>query len=308
MPFPLRLYTMRLYSIPRQFPEEEGYRSEYLVSCRNKRQRHITKFNKAINTITELITQNSDSDDINKSNDLLEVIINKIRKLTSETLKHELSHKIKEQDLNVCTTLEFKLIQLRNSIESYINMKIKPCKSSSSRSHNVTPRAKSPPISEPLHYSVTKMCKAESHADSQKDSDSSFSSKKSSKSSLKLSLTKSSKESLNMSDKAPPSNTSYLSLERRQTAQFDQLLAEQSKERVQRKLLILEKSFELQKEQLLEEAFEDECKVQLATLERKGKLSFNRNESTSVLAHSLPEIVPKNSFDIYQNTKKEPYQ
>ena len=46
----------------------------------------------------------------------------------------------------------------------------------------------------------------------------------------------------------------YLSLERRKTAQLDQLLAEQSKERVQRKLLILEKSFELQKEQLLEEA------------------------------------------------------
>ena len=203
----------------------KAYRSEYLVSCRNKRQRYITKFNKAINTVTELITQNSDSDDINKSNDLLEVIINKIRKLTSEILKHELNDKTKEQDLNVCNTLEFKLIQLRNSTESYINTKIKPRKSSSSRSHNVIRRAKSPPISEPLHHSVTKMCKVASHADSQKGSDSSFSSKKSSKSYLKSSLTKSSKESLNMSDKAPPSNTSYLSLERRKTAQFDQLLA-----------------------------------------------------------------------------------
>ena len=220
---------------------------------------------------------------------MLEVIINKIRKLTSVILKHELNDKIKEQDLNVCTTLEFKLIQLRNSIELYINMKIKPRKSSSSRSHNDTPRTKSPPVSQPLHHSVTKMCKAASHADSQKGSDSSFSSKKSSKSSLKSSLTKSYKESLNISDKAPPSNTSYLSLERRKTAQFDQLLAEQSKERVQRKLLILEKSFELQKEQLLEEAFKAESKVQLATLERKGKPSFNRNESISVLAHSLPE-------------------
>ena len=96
-------YISKRVPIPRQFPEDEGYRSEYLVSCRNKRQRYITKFNKAINTVTELITQNSDSDDINKSNDLLEVIINKIRKLTSEILKHELNDKIKEQDLNVCT-------------------------------------------------------------------------------------------------------------------------------------------------------------------------------------------------------------
>ena len=52
-------------------------------------------------------------------------------------------------------------------------MKIKPRKSSSLRSHNVTPRAKSPPINEPLHRSVTKKCKATSHADSQKDSNSS---------------------------------------------------------------------------------------------------------------------------------------
>ena len=114
-----------------------------------------------------------------KSNDLLEVIVNKIRKLTSEILKYELNDKIKEQDLNVCTNLEFKLIQLRNSKEPYINMKIKPGKSSSSRSHNLNPRVKSPPISEPLHHSVTKICKAASHADTQKGSNLSSSSKKS---------------------------------------------------------------------------------------------------------------------------------
>ena len=60
-----------------------------------------------------------------------------------------------------------------------------------------------------------------------------------------------------------------------------------------------------QKEQLLEEAFESESKVQLATLERKRKLSLNSNKSVSVLGHSLSEIVPKDSFDIYQNTRKD---
>ena len=44
--------------------------------------------------------------------------------------------------------------------------------------------------------------------------------------------------------------------------------------------------------------------MELATLKIKRKPSLNRNESVSVLAHSLPEIVPKDSFDIYQNTKK----
>ena len=78
---------------------------------------------------------------------------------------------MKGQDMSSCTTLEFKLIQLRNSIESYIEMKIKTRKSSSSRLHNVTTPsplsgAISPPISEPLHHSVTKKCKSASHADS----------------------------------------------------------------------------------------------------------------------------------------------
>ena len=132
-------YISKIVPIPRQFQEEEDYRSEYLVSCRNKRQRYITKFNKATDMVTELIIQNADTDEINKSNNLFEVIINKMHKLTSEILNHDLNNKIKEQDLNVCITLEFKLIQLQNSIESYINMKIKPHKSSSSRSHNVTP-------------------------------------------------------------------------------------------------------------------------------------------------------------------------
>ena len=120
-------------------------------------------------------------------------------------------------------------------------MKIKPRKSSSSRSHKITPRAKSPPISEPLQHSVTKKCKSASHADSQKGSHSSSTSKKNnSKSSHNLSLTKPFKESLNLSDHTKLSNTSYLLLERRKTAQFDQLVAEKRKERVQRKLLILE--------------------------------------------------------------------
>ena len=108
-----------------------------------------------------------------------------------------------------------------------------------------------------------------SHVDSQKGSHSSSSSKKNFK---KSSLTKLSKESLNLSDHTSPSNKLYLSLERCKTAQFDQLLAEQSKERVERKLIILEKSFELKKKKLLEEAFKAESKVQLATLEKKKEI------------------------------------
>ena len=54
----------------------------------------------------------------------------------------------------------------------------------------------------------------------------------------------------------------------------------------------------------MEEAFKAESKVQIATLERKRKPSLDSNESVSVLAHLLPEIVPKDPFDTYQNNRK----
>ena len=45
--------------------------------------------------------------------------------------------------------------------------------------------------------------------------------------------------------------------------------------------------------------------MQLATLGRKRKPSLNGNESVLVLAHSVSEIAPKDSFDIYENTRKD---
>ena len=72
---------------------------------------------------------------------------------------------------------------------------------------------------------------------------------------------------------------SYLSLKKHKTGQLDQLLKEQSKERVKRKLLIVEKSFKMQREQWLEETFEAESKVQVEILGRNRKSSLNNNES-----------------------------
>ena len=52
--------------------------------------------------------QNTGIDKINKSNGLLEVNISNIHKLTFEILNPGLNNKIKEQDLNICTALEFR--------------------------------------------------------------------------------------------------------------------------------------------------------------------------------------------------------
>ena len=58
---------------------------------------------------------------------------------------------------------------------------------------------------------------------------------------------------------------------------------------------MLVKSFELQKEQLLQEAFEAESQAQLANLERKSHSSGN---SVASSVQSSPSVVPKDSFVI----------
>ena len=59
---------------------------------------------------------------------------------------------------------------------------------------------------------------------------------------------------------------------------------------------MLVKSFELQKEQLLQEAFEAESQVQLANLERKShSSSISSGNSIASLVQSLPSVVLKDS-------------
>lgn len=79
--------------------------------------------------------------------------------MTFEIVKHKLDFNIKKQDLILCPATEFKLIQSQNYIESYVDMKMKTSKSSSSKLHNVNPRTISPPINELLNHSVIKKYK-----------------------------------------------------------------------------------------------------------------------------------------------------
>ena len=44
----------------RHFPEDEGYRDERLVSSRSKRNRYLTKLEKVMKIVTDLIDCNRD--------------------------------------------------------------------------------------------------------------------------------------------------------------------------------------------------------------------------------------------------------
>ena len=69
--------------------------------------------------------------DVNKANESLESVISKMHKTTNNTLRNALDNKIKETNLKICTNSEFKVTQVRNCLESYIETKVKPAKAHS---------------------------------------------------------------------------------------------------------------------------------------------------------------------------------
>ena len=107
------------------FQENEDYRDESLVSNRSKRNRQLTKLEKLIETVTDLIGCNRDINDVNKANESLESVISKICQTTNNILRNGLDDKIKETDFKICTNPEFKVKQGHNCIESDTETKVK---------------------------------------------------------------------------------------------------------------------------------------------------------------------------------------
>ena len=141
----------------RQFPEDEGCIDERLVSSRSTRNRYLTKLEKVIKTVTDLIDFNKDVNGVNKDNEPLESIISKIPTTTNDILRDELDDKIKEIDLNVCTNSEFKVIQVRNCIELHIETKVKSAKADSLPETPYKASVTAQPYhSDPLHQSVNR--------------------------------------------------------------------------------------------------------------------------------------------------------
>ena len=97
----------------------------------------------------------------------------------------------------------------------------------------------------------------------------------------------------------------YLSiLERRKTVEQAKLLAIQAEERTKRKLKFLEKSFELEKEKLLDQVIKARNKAALVELERK----LDEDIASSHSADSVKEQF-KNSLLLYDDLKdkKHPF-
>ena len=114
----------------------------------------------------------------------------------------------------------------------------------------------------------------------------------------------SSNPSLKPSSKSSSSSRdTYLSiLERRKTKEQAKLLAKQAEERLKPKLKFLEKSYELEKEKLLDEIIEARNKAALVELEHK----HHKDIASMHSADSVKEQF-KNSFLLYDDLKDKKY-
>ena len=106
-------------------------------------------------TMRDLIDCNRYVNNVNKDNESVESVINKIRKTNKDILRDELDDKIKETNLKICTNSEFKVIQVRNCIESYIETEVKLANADSlpQAPYKVSVAAQSY-HSDPLHQSI----------------------------------------------------------------------------------------------------------------------------------------------------------
>ena len=80
------------------------------MSLKNKRKSSIATVTKLINSITDLIDQKADINDISNFDKSLEEQIQNIRDLTSQIIKNELNENITQSELDNCTEQEFRII------------------------------------------------------------------------------------------------------------------------------------------------------------------------------------------------------
>ena len=269
---------------------------EKIRQFKKSRSGYVSTLTKVINKLIEHINLNSDIDCTKRYEIKLQNAIKNIRDITAKL--HEVVKDEKEIQnlLNFCTEQEFRVIQIRKSLNEHKHNvtigtlgnnlnKTKVSKSSSSHkihsTHSVHSFKSSPIPSKFVHNN--EQCNRENSSLCQPfplrkslNYHVSFSSR-SSKNSSQSSSSRSSYE------KSSFENASFLTpLERRRTADHAEILVKKAEEPTERKLELLQKSFECEKEKNLEEFEEAKYNVEFANSEiftsKKGFL-LNQKEN-----------------------------
>ena len=102
-----------------KFPKDNDYLNEKIRSLRKSRSGYVSAMTRVINKLTEQINLNSDVKEIQRYEFKLQNAIQNIRDITAKLHEVVIDEKEQENVLNFCTEQEFRVIQIRKSINNY---------------------------------------------------------------------------------------------------------------------------------------------------------------------------------------------
>ena len=247
-----------------KFPKENDYLNEKIWSLRKSRSGYVSAMTRIINKLTEQINLNSDVKEIQRYEFKLQNAIQNIRDITAKLHEVVIDEKEQENVLNFCTEQEFRVIQICKSINNYthqltnVNIQKSNSGNRSRRSHtdhsvHTTRSTKHHLLPNPNPFYSAKQNFGEKSSINVRPAPTSLNSHGSSSSRLShaSSYSSNSDSSTKSSSDSHVSNPSYLAvLERRRTAEHAKISAKQAVERTQRKLKLLQKSFDYERQKI----------------------------------------------------------
>ena len=107
----------------RKVPITEGYHSEHLHSLLQSRKAYLGELTKNINVISDLLSESSDINDTKYYHAKAERYIKKLLDITSKICKVDPANdEASENYISCLPELEFKVISIRKSIHSYVDL------------------------------------------------------------------------------------------------------------------------------------------------------------------------------------------
>ena len=264
----------------RKFPRDSSYLNEKILSLKQSRKGYCSQLTKVINKVNQVIFENQNTEALKVYEYQLDNFLHEIRAITTELHDLETDESEREKIINFCTDQALRVVSIKDSIMNFY-------------------------ISNGKEREVKIFSELSSKSAKSRDTSKSSSDRKSkSKSNISVHSRTSVHSQLSArtrsSSSQGQSNASYFAvLERRKTAEHAKLLADQVEESAKRKLKILEKSLDLEKEKIENEAFEARSKAIVAEYESKlDERGHVSNDNSSVVSKSSSghRLLPENNF------------
>ena len=244
-------------SLHKGYSKSEGFIDEQVNNLLLRRKAYIGSLTKRINKITLLLSDENNKNSVIDQNKKLDVTVSHIRWIMSG-LKELYTDETKvNKALEICTEQEFRVIQIRKSINSFLieNFPEEELICLYSQASSETSNSDVGSVPENLQNSLDVSQNSEIHAPSER------------------------------------SRVSFLSVNKRRTTEFRNKLLEQTEEKAKRRLERLQWSFELEKQKIEKEV--EDAKFSLCA---KNLKASSDNLSVFSIESSIKDFNLNNSF------------